>query len=391
MISLNSPANENILRATGSEKYWIHTEEHGRLLETLCGNTAFIFGFNNQRIIDSITAQQNQLSYLVHTNYTCDDNDRLIKELCAHGNFHGVSYAVSGTDGVECAVAINDHYWSRKGKAKPKIVSFSPGYHGATHLARVMRGESKIEDKVIVTRAPSWSHIAHRPYYETLALHDLKQLLTTDQNIGAVIMESIPWFAGLRPWSEKWWLDIRALCTEHAVNLIIDDVMGGMGKLGPVFSHSVYGIQPDIAVLGKSLTGGFSPLSVACTSKEIADTIKDTWEYGHTWQPNMMGVAAALTALTMIDTATVNQVSERLCAIYDNLKRKKLIEKYLVAGLMSQLNFPRHPITPQQLHQNGLTCNFQTSEFNSYVLCSPIIADNEYFVELETRLTNALQ
>ena len=144
-------------------------------------------------------------------------------------------------------------------------------------------------------------------------------------------------------------------------------------------------------MLGKSLTGGFSPLSVACTSKEIADTIKDTWEYGHTWQPNMMGVAAALVALTMIDTATVNQVSERLCVIYDNLKRKKLIEKYLVAGLMSQLNFPRHTITPQQLHQNGLTCNFQTSEFNRYVLCSPMIADNQYFVELEIRLTNALQ
>ena len=391
MIALNFPASENILRATGSEKYWIHTEEHGRLLETLCGNTAFIFGFNNRRIIDSITAQQNQLSYLVHTNYTCDDNERLIKQLCTHGNFHGVSYAVSGTDGVECAVAINDYYWTIKGQNKSKIVSFSPGYHGITYLARAMRGTGTIKDKVIVTQAPSWLHLAHRQYYETSALHNLKQLLTADQNIGAVIMESIPWFAGLRPWSEKWWLDIRAMCTEHAVNLIIDDVMGGMGKLGPVFSHSVYGIQPDIAVLGKSLTGGYSPLSVACTSKEIADTIKDTWEYGHTWQPNMMGVAAALTALTMIDTATVNQISERLCAIYDDLKRKKLIDEYLVAGLMSQLSFPRHPITPQQLHQNGLTCNFHVPEFTSLMLCTPMIADDEYFVELETRLTKVLE
>ena len=111
MIPLNFPTTDHTLHVTGTEKYWVHTKEHGRMLETLCGNTAFIFGFNNKHIIDRITQQQNQLSYLVHTNYTCDDNDELIELLCKHGNFHSVSYAVSGTDGVECAVAINDYYW----------------------------------------------------------------------------------------------------------------------------------------------------------------------------------------------------------------------------------------------------------------------------------------
>jgi adenosylmethionine-8-amino-7-oxononanoate aminotransferase len=390
MIPLNFPTNKNVLYVTSAEKYWVHTKEYGRLLETLCGNTAFIFGFNNKHIIDRITQQQNQLSYLVHTNYTCDDNDKLIELLCKHGNFYGVSYAVSGTDGVECAIAMNDYYWNLKGENKPKVVSFSPGYHGITFLARALRGTGKIEDKVIVTDAPKWSIIKYRESYETYCFNKLRNLLESDKQIGAVIMESIPWFNELKPWSDKWWKDIRNLCTEHNVNLIIDDVMGGMGKLGDVFSHTKYGIQPDIAVLGKALTGGYSPLSVACTSKEIADTIKDTWEYGHTWQPNMMGVAAALTSLELLDNNIVTVLEYKLDEMYKNLLGNQYITSYVVKGLLSEFSVSS-AISSDDLHKSGLTCNQLGNQLTSIMLCTPVIADDEYFIELEKRIINAVK
>ena len=391
MIPLNFPTNEHILHATSAEKYWLHTKEYGRMLETLCGNTAFIFGFNNQHIINKINQQQKQLSYLVHTNYTCDDNDKLIHILCEQGNFYSVSYAISGTDGVECAIAINDYYWKIKDVSKTKIVSFSPGYHGITFLTRALRGTEKISDKVIVSEAPKWTNIEYRTPYENHAFAKLKELLETDNQIGAVIMESIPWFNGLKPWSDKWWKDIRSICTEHNANLIIDDVMGGMGKLGKVFSHTKYGIQPDIVVLGKALTGGYSPLSCACSSKEIADTIKDTWEYGHTWQPNMMGVAAALASLEILDTNKISDIECKLNALYETLFQKKLINNYIVTGLLSQISFDNKPITPYDLHRCGLTYNDSAIQLYKLSLCTPIIADDEYFHELENRLLELLK
>ena len=198
-------------------------------------------------------------------------------------------------------------------------------------------------------------------------------------------MESIPWFSGLKPWSDKWWKDIRNLCTEHNINLIIDDVMGGMGKLGEVFSHTKYGIQPDIAVLGKSLTGGYSALSVACTSKEIAETIKDTWEYGHTWQPNMMGVAAALASLELIDRDAIINIENKLTDLYNRLP----ITDYIVSGLLSQ--FTTKIISSEDLHNNGLTCNAVEKNFRSVMMCTPIIADDEYFDELEKRLVSLIK
>ena len=386
MIPLNFPTSNHVLTVTGTDKYWVHTKEYGRLLETQCGNTAFIFGFNNQHIIDKIAQQNNQLSYLVHTNYTSEDNDKLIEILCKHGNFHGIGYAVSGTDGVECAIAMNDYYWSIKDPSKSKIVSFSPGYHGITYLTRALRGTVKIADKVIVTLAPSWSELKHREPYENYSFNILENLLESNTSIGAVIMESIPWFNGLKPWSEKWWKDIRELCTEHNVNLIIDDVLGGMGKLGEVFSHTRYGIQPDIAVLGKALTGGYSPLSCACTSKEIADTIKDTWEYGHTWQPNMMGVAAALASLELLDTDKINQIENRLIDMY-----KRLDVEYITSGLLSQIIPKTKSFSTEELQRNGLTCNTISDSFNYLMLCTPIIADDEYFIHLEQQLEKVLK
>lgn len=385
MIPLNFPTDENILVATGAEKYWMHTKSHGKLLETICGNTAFVFGFNNQTIINAVTEQQNRLSYLVHTNYTCDDNDKLIEILCREGNFHGVGYAVSGTDGIECAIAMNDYYWKLKGVDKQKIVSFSPGYHGITYLARALRGTGNISDKVIVTEAPIWSNIEYRGAYEDVALYKLKNILDSNDDVGAVIMESIPWFNGLKPWSDSWWGNIRSICTHHNVNLIVDDVMGGMGKLGSVFSHTLYGIQPDIAILGKSLTGGYSPLSAACVTKEIAETIKPTWEYGHTWQPNMMGVAAALASYSLLDNTLVPVIESKLIDMYKRLVANNSISGYVVKGLMSEFQI-QNLITPDDLHKAGLTCNESQKYLRKVLVCTPLIADEEYFIELEKRI-----
>lgn len=389
MISLNFPQPQTI-KILGTEKYWVFTESHGRMLETLCGNTAYIFGFDNKTIIENVSQQQTDLSYLIHTNYTCDANDQLIESLCSNGGFAGLAWAVSGTDGVECAIAMNDQYWRQKGQLRNKVVSFAPGYHGSTYLARAMRGAESMPN-IIVTQSPQWKKLKHRDLAEYRCFQLLEDQLKYTPSIGAVIMESIPWANGLKPWSKKWWEDVRSLCTEFNVNLIIDDVMGGVGKLGAVFSHSLYNIQPDIAVLGKSLTGGFSPLSCACASKEITDTINGTWEYGHTWQPNMAGVAAALTSLELLELDKVPVIEQKLADIGARLIALGYIKDTVSAGLLCEFMFADgHHTSKDHLHQNGLTTNSLSNSVTGIVICAPIIADDEYFTELEHRLTKAL-
>jgi adenosylmethionine-8-amino-7-oxononanoate aminotransferase len=369
-----------------TEGYWIHTN-HGKLLDTICGNMSFIYGYDNEFILNRMYEQQRQLAYLnFKHNEVCQTNDNLVELLCEEGKFKGVGYAVSGTDGVECAVAMNSHYWRQVDPTRKTIVSFAPGYHGATFMCRAFRGEEELPN-VKVLRAPEWYKIEDRLEHEIPAFERIKNLLETDKTVGAIIMESIPWAEGIRPWSTKWWNDIRKICTEHGVNLIVDDVMGGMGKLGYRFSHDRYGVQPDIVALGKALTGGFSPLSCACAVERISDVIKDKWDYGHTWQPNMAGVGAALAVWEIFDSKNILDIEDKLTMLGAKLTAMGLVTDFIVIGLIFSYRLTA-PITSDTYVKHGLTGGPDIKY--SISGCAPAIADAEYFKEFEARLLNAL-
>jgi adenosylmethionine-8-amino-7-oxononanoate aminotransferase len=388
-MELNCHTGENItVTVTGTEKYWVHTDK-GKLLDTMCGNTAFIFGYDNNFILDRMYQQQKQLSYLSakHTELCATNND-LVDKLCKEGNFAGVSYAISGTDGVECAYAMNELYWQLTDKSRFKVVTFSPGYHGSTFLCRAFRGEESLPEFVTVLDAPQWNTLKERPAHEAQSLVQLKQTLESDPQIGAVIMESIPWAMGIKPWSAEWWKYIRAICTEYNVNLIIDDVMGGMGKLGYKFSHTRYGIQPDLVALGKAFTGGFNPLSCVCASEKISETVKNNWNYGHTWQPNMGGVGAALAVWDLLDSSKLLEIEQRLDALGKHFVSNGLATEYVAVGLIFSMKLIT-PITIDSFVQNGLTGGPESK--HSISLCAPAIADDEYFEELKNRITHAIQ
>lgn len=386
-MELNFKTTEDVVTEVyKTEKYWIHTN-HGKLLDTVCGNMAFIYGYDNEFILNRMYEQQKQLAYLnFKHNEICKTNDELVGLLCKEGNFKGVGYAVSGTDGVECAVAMNNHYWKIVDPSRTTIVSFSPGYHGATYLCRALRGEERMSN-VKVIGAPEWQRIGDREEHEKVSFQNVKQLLETDKSVGAIIMESIPWATGIRPWSPGWWTDIRRICTEHNVNFIIDDVMGGIGKLGYRFSQERYGVQPDIVALGKALTGGFSPLSCACAVEHISDVIKDKWDYGHTWQPNMAGVGAALAVWEMFDTKKILDIEDQLTMLGEKLTTMGLVTDFVVIGLIFSYRLTA-PITADTFVKHGLTGGPDVKY--SISGCTPAVADAEYFKEFEDRLLNAL-
>ena len=387
-MELNLITNESLeIKVNNTEKYWVNTSQ-GKLLETLAGNTAFIFGYNNNSILDKMYSIQRKIGYLnFKHNEICDYNQELIEFLCGKGGWGGINYSVSGTDGVECALAISEHYWQSLGKKKTKIVSFSPGYHGATYLCRMLRAEEVSTDKVIVIDAPKWSNEYERTLAENKSLEILKTTLENNIDIASVIFESIPWYKGIMPWSKDWWTSIKNICDQFDVILILDDVMGCVGKIGPYFSNERYGIRPDITVLGKSLTGGYSPLSCACVSKEIANVIKKDWIYGHTWQPNMAGVGAALAVKEIFDEDITLNLESRMQALKEKLLNQQLIKSETGVGLIHCLKLA-NPLTPDQYVKHGLTGGPEMKDNIS--ICLPYIADEEYFYELEKRLTSCL-
>lgn len=393
MIELNWRTYEEVIsRVYKTERYWVHTDQ-GKLLDTLCGNMAFIWGYSDQDILDHMSSLQKKIAYLnFKHNEVCDENDLLVKKICQAGNFSGLAWAVSGTDGIEAAIAINDLYWKNQNKHKPTVVSFAPGYHGATYLCRILRSEEQPFDRAHVINAPVWHTVKDRSELENRSFNALEKFLEESHldgwgRVGAVIMESIPWAQGIKPWSEDWWQKIRNICDRYEINFIVDDVMGGFGKLGYMFSHQRYGVQPDIVALGKSLTGGFSPLSCACVTEKISTSVKDNWQYGHTWMPNMAGIGAALAVMEKFDQKKILAIEERTKELAEKFLKEGFITDYTVIGLLFHANLKK-PLILDAFVKHGLTGGPDIK--HSLGICIPAIADEEYFYELETRLRAAM-
>jgi adenosylmethionine-8-amino-7-oxononanoate aminotransferase len=248
-----------------------------------------------------------------------------------------------------------------------------------------MRKEETL-DKLVILDAPQWKDMTLRESQEQALLQQIETAVNNDPTIGAVIYESIPWLWGITPWSKEFHVKLRTLCDKYDLNLILDDVMGGIGKLGKYFSHQQFGITPDIAVLGKAFTGGFSPLSCACANARISAILKDKNMYSHTWQPNMAGVGAALGVIDVFDESPIVAIESRLREF-----GKGLIKRFVCEGLI----FFADPV--KQIHSDDFIENGITGlagweyEAKSISLIAPVIADDEYFDELTRRMLKSLK
>jgi adenosylmethionine-8-amino-7-oxononanoate aminotransferase len=289
---------EKIVRRT--HKYFVEYENGETHVDIQCGNMAYILGYDCREIVDAVA--QNTVNFIRgNTGESSVHNSYLVDQICKLGNWASLTWAVSGSDAVEAAVAMNDSYWQAQGKDRPQILSFDCSYHGTTMLAKHLRGEYLGLGRAVIVPGPQWQYAYQQKGREQLTLQKIKHHLATNPKIGCLIMETVSWSTTMAPYSMDFWQTVRKLCTDHNVLMIVDDVAFCWGTNGTMFGYESYQVQPDICAIGKSLTAGYSPLGAAvCNDKVNSHLNQQTWNHGHTWQPNMSGVAAAMISTGLI-------------------------------------------------------------------------------------------
>lgn len=363
-----------------TQGYWVEYSNGQRHLDIQCGNMAYILGYANQPIADAVAT--NPVNFIRgNTGETAEQNDALVREICESGNWAAVTWAVSGSDAVEAAVAMNDSYWAARGESRDKILSFSMSYHGTTMLTKHLRGEYPGLGRAVLVNSPNWQYEYQQHGQEQLCLNKIKANLKQNPNIGSVILETVSWAVVMAPYTAKFWQTLRDICTEHNVLLIIDDVAFCWGTNGTMFGYEPYSIQPDICAVGKSLTGGYSPLGAAVCTEAVRSTLNlQRWNHGHTWQPNMAGVAAALSATQQIRSQLhcVPKIEHRLKAIADKLGLNSR-----GANTYRTYDFDRE-ITLADLNNVGFAASLPGN--NSVKVFAPLIADDQYYERLQDGL-----
>ena len=383
-LNESSPGEQKKL-VTKTDGYWVEYSDGRRFIDLHCGNSAYILGYNDQDVLDSMR------NYPVHflrgnTGETSELNEQLINDVCTKGNWSSVAWAVSGSDAVEAAIAMNDHYWSILGQDKRKILSFSPGYHGTTMLGRHLRGDFDYLGRAICAPATSWKVQEDQANNEHKVLTVVEYYLKKHKDIGCIIMETIPWLNSVTPYSQHWWETIRRLCDEHDVLMIVDDVALCYGKNGHLFGYQKYGVQPDISSIGKSFTAGFSPLGAAVCTKRISEVLHTKpWTYSHTWSPNMQGVAAAVATTKKVESLLyrVPTITKELVSIGQELGLN-----YRGDGLLFCYDLPKDYSIADFVNHSRLSVTLRIPK--CLMIIPPLIADDEYFDIVKSDLKKVL-
>lgn len=375
-------ADETPRRVLNTNRYWIETDI-GRMIDTMCGNSAYVWGYNHPELNQAITQQLERVQFLRGRNSEVNDLVANVNyQLLTMSGMAGIIWAVSGSDAVEAGLELAYQYWQSIDPKRTKKVSFVPGYHGCTFMTKSLWAARQNPD-VINLNAPMWVTDAEKAEAELTVLKELKRVLENDKTIGSVIFETVPWIAGIRPYSTSWWETVRKICDANGVLMIADDVWGGFGKVGTAFSHQLHAVMPDIVIMGKSITGGYIPSSCALCNQRVKDTIANkNWSHGHTWQPQMLGIALTHQVIQMFNFEDVLEIDSKQIAMIDHLGLP-----YRGTGLTKEI-IVNKKLSRRDFEHAGL-CNTQYTD-NSIFLVTPFCADEEYWIELEQRITTLL-
>ena len=286
----------------------ILVEGHGAILrdssgrEYIDGNSSIwtnVHGHNHPHINEAIRRQLEQVahtSFLGVSHPAAIELARAVVGLFPANTLTRVFYSDDGSTGIEAALRMADQYWRLRNTRRVQFIGFQNGYHGDT------AGAASLGAATMFQVGPSrWNF----PSVLVPTLAALERLSATEvaKTAAVVIEPMIQGAAGMKLWPPGTLKSVRDWCDRTGTLLIVDEVMTGFGRTGRMLAMEHEAVIPDIAILGKGLTGGYLPLAITLTTEEIFSrfdgAVSDgkALAYGHSYTGNALGCAAARASL----------------------------------------------------------------------------------------------
>jgi ornithine--oxo-acid transaminase len=335
-----------------AEGVWVYDIEGKRYLDCLASYSAVNQGHCHPRILETLIEQAHKVT-LTSRAFRNDQLPLLYRDLHELTGFDMALPMNSGAEAVETAVKAA-RKWGYKVKGIPEgkaeIIVCANNFHGRTVTIVSFSSDEQYRDG-FGPFTPGFKIIR---YGDTGALRE-----AISPNTCAFLVEPIQGEAGIIIPPAGYLQDVAAICREHRVLLMCDEIQSGLGRTGELFAYQHEHIRPDVLIVGKALSGGFYPVSAVLAAKDVLGVF-NPGDHGSTFGGNPLACAVARTALRVLVNEGMVKRSAVLGRYFlDRLKTlrsndlKEVRGKGLWIGI--ELRSPARPYC-EALQHEGVLC-----------------------------------
>lgn len=243
------------VKGKGSRLWDIHGKEY---LDFFPGWGVGNLGHCHPKVMQAVRNQVSKLIFIPN-NYYHLPQAKLAKEIAYWAFPSKVFFCNSGAEANEAAFKLARKF----GNGRFEIITFENSFHGRTLAAVAATGQKKYQDGFAPLPAG----------FKTVKFNDIEAVKNAiTQDTVAILLELIQGEGGINVAEKSFVTELRKICDEKNLLLIVDEVQTGIGRTGKLFCYQHYEVIPDIMTLAKALGGGL-PIGVMAVKKEIADTL----------------------------------------------------------------------------------------------------------------------
>jgi acetylornithine aminotransferase/acetylornithine/N-succinyldiaminopimelate aminotransferase len=275
------------------EGVYIQDENGTKYLDLLSGIGVNALGYNHPAIVDTIARQSRAL---IHSSnlYYHEGQAELALRLTERTGLDRAFFSNSGTEAWEGALKLARAYAGLKrsegANIGTKFLALEQSFHGRTFGSMSTTFKEKY-------RKPFGPVV---PGVEFVRFNDVADLRAKFSNeVCAILVESIQGEGGVRPLTQEFFAEARALASSTGALLIVDEIQSGMGRTGKWCAYQHYGIQPDVTTFAKPLAGGLPLGAVLCT-EEIA-RVMHAGMHGTTFGGGPLACAVGIAVIDTIE------------------------------------------------------------------------------------------
>jgi ornithine--oxo-acid transaminase len=313
---------------------YLYDREGHRYLDLLSGFGVFAIGRNHPHLREALkSVLDSDFPNLVQMDVSALAGvlaDRLLR----HAPYlDKVFFANSGTESVEAAIK-----FARASTGRPTILYCDHAFHGLSYGSLSLNGDRIFRDGF----TPLLPECQPVPFNDLTAL---EKALST-RSVAAFIVEPIQG-KGVNLPDDGYLAGAAALCRKHGALLVADEVQTGLGRTGRFFAVDHWGVEPDMILVAKALSGGHVPVGAVLTRRAVFNKVFDRMDravvHGSTFAKNDLAMAAGIATLEVIEAEglveNAARMGDRLRAAFDRMRHYEFLREFRGRGLMMGVEF----------------------------------------------------